>query len=318
MGFNFPNAPTSGQSFSPVGGPTFTWDGVAWKSNLAGMPVVIYASATPPPSPVFGQLWYNSDTGNTYLWFVDGDSSQWVQQNIQPAPIPGGTPVGTIRRTVYEGPAPTITNTTVVYTKPAGLKYLDVELWGGGGSANASGTASAGNAVATGGGGGGSYCRKLYAAADLAATENVVIGAGGNTPSGVGSNGRQSTFKGMVAGGGWAGAAASAAPTGYGIKGNGGDATGGDINIHGEAADGGWWAVTTIGMYLGGKGGSGGGPASGTGAIAPNNPPANSNRNGTDGLAPGGGGSGCSVNGTGTGSTGGLGGAGMAILTEYF
>jgi hypothetical protein len=36
-------------------------------------------SDAPPASPKPGQIWFDSDTGNTYIWYVDPDSSQWVQ-----------------------------------------------------------------------------------------------------------------------------------------------------------------------------------------------------------------------------------------------
>jgi len=36
-------------------------------------------SDTAPPSPVHGDLWWESDTGNLYIWYADADSGQWVQ-----------------------------------------------------------------------------------------------------------------------------------------------------------------------------------------------------------------------------------------------
>ena len=54
----------------------------AWSAVVGGAVI----SDTPPPGPLTpGQLWWESDTGNTFLWFDDGDTTQWVQQNIQPA-----------------------------------------------------------------------------------------------------------------------------------------------------------------------------------------------------------------------------------------
>ena len=45
-------------------------------------------SDSPPPGPLTpGQLWWESNSGNTYLWFDDGTSQQWIQQNIQPATV---------------------------------------------------------------------------------------------------------------------------------------------------------------------------------------------------------------------------------------
>jgi hypothetical protein len=36
-------------------------------------------SSTAPPAPVSGDLWYDPSEGYTYLYYVDEDSSQWVQ-----------------------------------------------------------------------------------------------------------------------------------------------------------------------------------------------------------------------------------------------
>jgi hypothetical protein len=43
-------------------------------------------SDTPPASPTQGKLWYESDSGNTYIWYDDGTSAQWVMTG------PGGLP----------------------------------------------------------------------------------------------------------------------------------------------------------------------------------------------------------------------------------
>ena len=44
-----------------------------------GGPSVVPISSTPPVSPVQGSLYWNSELGNLFIWFNDGDSSQWVQ-----------------------------------------------------------------------------------------------------------------------------------------------------------------------------------------------------------------------------------------------
>lgn len=81
MGFNFPNAPSIGQKYpSPAiaGAPVWQWDGSAWKTiggqGLGG----IYVSDTAPPGAPDNSLWWESDTGNLYVRYNDGDSSQWV------------------------------------------------------------------------------------------------------------------------------------------------------------------------------------------------------------------------------------------------
>lgn len=35
-------------------------------------------SATPPPSPGPNQLWYDTVSGRLFLWYNDGNSTQWV------------------------------------------------------------------------------------------------------------------------------------------------------------------------------------------------------------------------------------------------
>ena len=44
-------------------------------------------SDTPPASPQNGQIWWESDTGNTYIYYVDpgGAPGQWVQLNVAPS-----------------------------------------------------------------------------------------------------------------------------------------------------------------------------------------------------------------------------------------
>ena len=39
----------------------------------------IVSRDTAPINPEVDQLWWNSNTGNTFIWFDDGDSQQWVQ-----------------------------------------------------------------------------------------------------------------------------------------------------------------------------------------------------------------------------------------------
>jgi hypothetical protein len=97
------------------------------------------------------------------------------------------------------------------WNKPTGLKYVVVEVQGGGGTGtNASGTASSDNAG--NGGGSGGYSKKLIAVSSLGSTETVTVGA-------VGGN---SSFGSHCSGNGASGGTA-------------GTATGGDINITGKA-----------------------------------------------------------------------------------
>lgn len=81
MAINFPNAPSSGQVYE-FGDYTYTFDGVKWTSILKyGLAAAKVSSETPPPNPENGLMWYVPSTGESYLWYVDGDSGQWIQEN---------------------------------------------------------------------------------------------------------------------------------------------------------------------------------------------------------------------------------------------
>lgn len=92
--------------------------------------------------------------------------------------------------------------TSTTWSKPAGLRFVVVELWGGGGAGNSS-------IVAPGGCGGG-YAKKKILASALGATETVTVGAGGVLNSdGTGGTGGTTSFGAHVqaSGGGQGGSA---------------------------------------------------------------------------------------------------------------
>ena len=67
---------------APADGVSYGRKNGAWVASVGGAVI----SDTAPPGPLTpGQLWWESDSGNTFLWYDDGTSQQWVQQNIQPA-----------------------------------------------------------------------------------------------------------------------------------------------------------------------------------------------------------------------------------------
>jgi len=39
-------------------------------------------SDNPPANPVSGSFWLETDTGNLFVWWDDGNSQQWVQVNV--------------------------------------------------------------------------------------------------------------------------------------------------------------------------------------------------------------------------------------------
>lgn len=104
----YPDAPSNGTSYgrlngawaavAPLNAPVFTGDARASTpivgdndTSIATTAFVATALSTivggaiigdnAPSSPKPGQLWYESDSGNTFIWYDDGNTQQWVQVN---------------------------------------------------------------------------------------------------------------------------------------------------------------------------------------------------------------------------------------------
>jgi hypothetical protein len=243
-------------------------------------------------------MWYESDSGNSYIWLHDGDTAQWVQQNVQAAAPVNGVPVGTIRRSVI------IANGT--YTTPAGLKYLEVQCWGGGGAGGGSAATAAGQWSAASGGHGGALASSLLTAAEIGASQAMTIG--GTPASGTtGGAGGDTAFGSLVVGkGGPGGNAPSISTVPMALTSPPPvQSTAGQIR--------GWTAtgqVVTSGgaASAGNRGGAGGNTiwgGAGTNASAA-------------GANTGSGGGGLALNQSSAAGAGGAGGSGIIVLKEYF
>src|SRR4029077_8442483 len=75
-----PEAPVDGQPYSRQ---DKTWVLAGTGSGGSGG-AKVWIDPLPPPTPVHGDLWWDSDQGGLFIYFNDGSSSQWVQ-----APAPG-------------------------------------------------------------------------------------------------------------------------------------------------------------------------------------------------------------------------------------
>lgn len=288
---------------APNDGLTYGRKNLAWATIVGGAVI----SDTPPPGPLQnGQLWWESDSGNTYIFVVDagGGPGQWVQQNV--TDIEAG-----ITRIVE-----TVITTSGTYIKPVGLKYLDVTVVGAGGGGTTNAATSAGNSSASGGGGGGGTARKLFAAASLPASVAYTVGVGGagGNPA---ASGTSSTFSTLTGSGGNGGGGTLAQGTTLGLSsyGNGGAATGGDLNISGgQGSSGVRCAHGSVSCGIGGVGGGS--------ALAPprqTSPITTATViGGPAGLFPGGGGCGSCAGASQSSVNGGDGGDGVIILREYF
>lgn len=80
MAINFPNSPSIGQVYE-FGDYRYTYDGVKWTSVLKyGLAAAKIASETPPPNPEAGLMWFVPSTGESYIWYEDEDSGQWIEE----------------------------------------------------------------------------------------------------------------------------------------------------------------------------------------------------------------------------------------------
>jgi len=80
----FPANPTTGQQYNATNGVIYQWDSQKWQTRI----VESYANTggnpglTPPPNPSPGTFWWDSEAGQLYIWYVDADSSQWMQAAV--------------------------------------------------------------------------------------------------------------------------------------------------------------------------------------------------------------------------------------------
>jgi len=84
---NFPASPSDGDTFD-----NYIYDGTkaVWRiqPNIPDISSKFQVSATAPTNPVNGEVWLNSTDGNTYIYYVDADSSQWIEIGGSTAPPP--------------------------------------------------------------------------------------------------------------------------------------------------------------------------------------------------------------------------------------
>jgi len=97
MALNFPDSPAVGEAYEQ-----WKWDGSKW---VMGPPLVTeeesgytFMSDVMPTTTRSGDTWFDTTDGNSYVWTVDTDSSQWVQT----APGVGSSPVDPLEDEVLD------------------------------------------------------------------------------------------------------------------------------------------------------------------------------------------------------------------------
>ena len=73
-----PAAPTAATATNTTQIATTAFVAAAISAGGGGSGASVLVSDTPPPSPAANSLWWESDTGNLYIYYNDGNSSQWV------------------------------------------------------------------------------------------------------------------------------------------------------------------------------------------------------------------------------------------------
>lgn len=296
MAFDFPSSPAENQTYTPAGGPTYVYVSGVWKiQGSMGAPGNLYVGDTPPVSPVAGQMWWESDTGNLFAYVNDGSSSQWVQINV-----PNATYTTAVRVQTFAASG--------TYTPNPKMTSCVIECIGGGGAGGGA-NGNAGYSVAGAGGGSGSYSRKYCTRADIGASKPVTVAAGG-VPVGASNGGGGGTTSVSTLCTGNGGNGGYGATWNYTLFGQSAPPCGpgtGDVAFYGSTGVSGFIAAGASHVNHGGAGGAGYSGGSGQGAL---------NASGGNGSSGGGGGGGQYNNSVGA-PYGGYGGNGLVIITEY-
>ena len=82
MALNFPGSPSDGDTYiAPnTSGVVYVYDASEslWRVQNSNGDSVVVVSETAPVSPTQGKMWWKSDTGSMFIYYMDGDSGQWV------------------------------------------------------------------------------------------------------------------------------------------------------------------------------------------------------------------------------------------------
>lgn len=109
MPIQFPTSPTDGQVYSG-----YYYDAAlnAWKASpISAGPIAI--SDTAPAGAIHGDMWYKSNDGTTYIYYNDGNTSQWVEVRSEVATSQIGlVPIMPTSISVSSGTASSSSNTT--------------------------------------------------------------------------------------------------------------------------------------------------------------------------------------------------------------
>ena len=123
MALDFPSSPTNGQVYEQ-----YVYDSSlpGWRSK-GGAVAATYTSDTAPSGAVKGDMWYRTSDGTTYVYVVDGNSSQWVEirSEVSTAQV-GLVPVVPTSIALGSGSGSVAANGSVTFTGASTLSLNDV------------------------------------------------------------------------------------------------------------------------------------------------------------------------------------------------
>lgn len=318
-----------------IGAGTSTITKVA-PSATSGVPLISQGAAA---DPVFGTaVVEGGGTGNTtftaYSVITAGTTATGAFQNVSGVGTSGQvlTSNGAAALPTWQAAGTGSAFTSVViqqfivgsptYTPTSGMKYCIVEIVGGGGGGGGIVLAAAAQVTVAGGGGSGGYMRFFYSAAGIGASAAVTCGAAGTAGSSAGGTGGTGGTSQFIPSGTGSGMTASG-----GIGGTGGN-TSAAINVKAGGAGGGTFTdpgaffeignpgmmgfgSNASGFAVGGNGAASvfGGGGQGASVVT------GTSFHGLNGTKGGGGGGSVAFNGA--AQSGGIGGAGLCIVTEF-
>lgn len=123
MPLDFPTSPTNGQAYN---GYVYSTSVGAWQAKPAAQSP-FYTSDTPPSNPVAGDSWFNTNDGTMYIYYNDGNTSQWAEHRSEIARSQVGlVPVSPASVTVGSGTATTDVNGLVTFSGVTSLSLNGV------------------------------------------------------------------------------------------------------------------------------------------------------------------------------------------------
>lgn len=104
----------------PASGQALVFDGTEWVPTTVqtGGGTAVTVSDTAPASPSEGDLWWDTVSGQLFIWYVDANSSQWVVANVSvgvPGPAGPEGPQGPAGGVGPQGPPGTPASTAISF-----------------------------------------------------------------------------------------------------------------------------------------------------------------------------------------------------------